>query len=54
MIDKAMEKPAVNVAITPSLTGMLWTRYNTTILKTGSKEESVVATIAVNRRRELS
>jgi hypothetical protein len=49
MIDKATEKPAVNAAIIPSLAGMLCTRYRTTMLKTGSKEERVVATTAVKR-----
>jgi hypothetical protein len=53
MIDNTMENPAVNAAIIPSLAGMLRTIYNITILKTGSREESIVATIAVNRNSEL-
>jgi hypothetical protein len=48
MILKTIENPAVNAAIIPSLAGMLFTRYNITMLKIGSSAESNVATIDVN------
>jgi hypothetical protein len=52
--ERRNENPAVNPAMIPNLAGIFCTIYRTTMASTGSREESVVATIDVNLYTALS
>jgi hypothetical protein len=54
IIPTIKENPVVKPAMIPNLAGVLCTTYKTTILATGSRDESVVAKIPVKVFRALS
>ena len=48
IIDTIAEKPVVKPTMSPNLAGIPCTTYKTTILATGRRDESAVATIVEN------